>query len=134
MELERAAADRLAVQACDQQQPPAGGGALGSAEMLRAGSKPASKRRVDLGEVLRQAKRARGVVGVDDVELDERRGEQPLDLAHRRDEPLARRSLSGASSDAASSSLRRSSSVALARPAAVSRAVRTRRSPRRARP
>ena len=61
--------------------------------------------------------RAVAAGGVLDVDVDQPRGEQPLDVAHRLDEPraLLRRSAARAATRA-SSSLRRSSSVALGAP------------------
>ena len=57
--------------------------------MLSRGSKPVSNRAVELGEVLRQAVLGVGMQRIDRRDLDDRRRQEALDVAHRRHEALA---------------------------------------------
>ena len=60
-----------------------------SAEMLRLGSKPASKRASSSAKYDSMQKRAAALGGVLDVDGDQPRSQQALDDPHRLDEPRA---------------------------------------------
>ncbi len=57
--------------------------------MLRAGSKPAVEAGAELGEVRVEAEPSVGGFGIRRADLDQRRGQEPLHVPHRRDEALS---------------------------------------------
>ena len=89
VELQRAAADRLAAQSGDQEQAGGLGQLGGVGRDALAGIEAGIEAGVELGEVGLDAEPGRGAGGVLDADLDHARREQPLDDAHRIDEPLA---------------------------------------------
>jgi hypothetical protein len=89
VELERSAADRLAVQARDEQQPGRLGEVLGGGRDRAGQIEAGVETRVELGVVGLQAEAPRGRARVLDRDVDEPRGQQALDDAHRLDEPCA---------------------------------------------
>ena len=87
--------------------------------MLSCGSKPVSNRVSSSAKYCVRQCWASGCSGSIGRDLDDRRGQQALDVAHRRHEAGLRcAALSGSRNDAASSSERRSSTARSARPAA----------------
>ena len=57
--------------------------------MLRAGSKPRSKRVPSSAKYASRQNRASAVFGIRRADLDQPRGEEPLHVPHRRDEALS---------------------------------------------
>ncbi len=87
MELQGAASDRLATKGCEQEQS-CGEAHLGGVGGKAAGwVEAAAEALVELGEVVAEAVARHGVDGVDDRDVDQRGGQQSLDLGHCGDEP-----------------------------------------------
>ena len=123
MELERAAADRFAVQGRDQEQARGRGHLVVGGRDAPGRVEAAVEAPGQLLDVGPQAVPRVGVPRIAPADLYRRGGQQSLHLGHRGDERPRCRSVSGPSSEAAAASERRSSSARSAPPAAVSRAV-----------